>query len=226
MTSSLVGSSRRSGAFRPPRTGEETARRGGGQSADRPHPPAKPARRRSLRYPPQAGQSPGGVQPPCRAQRLVRRLGCALGGRLSPALEHRRLERPTTVEGLHPAHPGRSGFSHSKRSAEPASGLASARGPRPGSYSRLLPRLRALEDPRDVATACGPRKLAAPILEELARIQSHDVVLPTAPQGQIRLRCVAQPDAAQAALLDRLGIVLPKRMRPPENELPTLALSA
>ncbi len=64
------------------------------------------------------------------------------------------------------------------------------------------------------------------ILEELARIQSHDVVLPTATHGQIRLRCVAQPDAAQAALLDRLGIVLPKRMRLAENELQTLALSA
>ena len=38
------------------------------------------------------------------------------------------------------------------------------------------------------------------ILEELARIQSHDVVLPTAAHGEIRLRCVAQPDAAQAAL--------------------------
>ena len=34
------------------------------------------------------------------------------------------------------------------------------------------------------------------ILEELARIQSHDV-LPTATLGQIRLRCVTQPDAAQ-----------------------------
>jgi transposase len=34
------------------------------------------------------------------------------------------------------------------------------------------------------------------ILEELARIQSHDVVLPTATLGQIRLRCVTQPDAA------------------------------
>jgi len=34
------------------------------------------------------------------------------------------------------------------------------------------------------------------ILEELARIQSHDVVLPTATHGQIRLRCVTQPDAA------------------------------
>jgi transposase len=64
------------------------------------------------------------------------------------------------------------------------------------------------------------------ILEELARIQSHDVILPTTTHGRIRLRCVAQPDAAQAALLDRLGIVLPKRMRPPENESPILALSA
>jgi transposase len=51
------------------------------------------------------------------------------------------------------------------------------------------------------------------ILEELARIQSHDVVLPTTTHGQVRLRCVTQPDRAQAALLDRLGIVLPKRMR-------------
>jgi transposase len=64
------------------------------------------------------------------------------------------------------------------------------------------------------------------ILEELARIQSHDVILPTATHGRIRLRCVTQPDAAQAALLDRLGIVLPKRMRPPENKLPILAISA
>ena len=64
------------------------------------------------------------------------------------------------------------------------------------------------------------------ILEELARIQSHDVVLPTATHGQIRLRCVTQPDAAQAALLDRLGIVLPKRMRRTEPNLPALAVSA
>src|SRR6516162_2246799 len=64
------------------------------------------------------------------------------------------------------------------------------------------------------------------ILEELARIQSHDVVLPTATHGQIRLRCVTQPDPAQAALLDRLGIVLPKRMRLAEHELPAFARSA
>ena len=64
------------------------------------------------------------------------------------------------------------------------------------------------------------------VLDELARIQSHDVVLPTATHGQIRLRCVTQPDPAQAALLDRLGVVLPKRMRLAEAELPALPLSA
>lgn len=63
------------------------------------------------------------------------------------------------------------------------------------------------------------------VLEELACIQSHDVVLPTATHGEIRLRCVAQPDAPQAALFDRLGIVLPRRMRTDHLQLP-LALAA
>jgi len=57
------------------------------------------------------------------------------------------------------------------------------------------------------------------VLDELAHIQSHDVVLPTATHGDIRLRCITQPDQAQAALLDRLGIVLPKRMRSDQSEL-------
>ena len=64
------------------------------------------------------------------------------------------------------------------------------------------------------------------VLEELARIHSHDVVLPTTTHGRIRLRCVTQPDAAQAALLDRLGITSPKRMRLAEHELTTLTASA
>jgi hypothetical protein len=34
---------------------------------------------------------------------------------------------------------------------------------------------------------------------------------------------VTQPDAAQAALLDRLGVILPKRMRFSEPAVPTLA---
>jgi hypothetical protein len=55
------------------------------------------------------------------------------------------------------------------------------------------------------------------ILEELAAIQSTDVVLPTAtlPQRELRLRCVVRPDRAQAALLQRLGLRLPERLRLP-----------
>jgi hypothetical protein len=84
------------------------------------------------------------------------------------------------------------------------------------------PSLRALAN----TSAPSAKPWMTSVLEELARIQSHDVVLPTAAHGQIRLRCVAQPDAAQAALLDRLGIVLPKRMRLSENNSPLPAISA
>jgi transposase len=55
------------------------------------------------------------------------------------------------------------------------------------------------------------------ILEELGRIHSADVVLPFArePERVVRIRCVVRPDRAQAALLDRLGLRLPERLRPP-----------
>jgi hypothetical protein len=55
------------------------------------------------------------------------------------------------------------------------------------------------------------------ILYELGRIQSADVVLPLArdPQRELRIRCVVRPDRAQAALLDRLGLRLPERLRTP-----------
>ena len=53
------------------------------------------------------------------------------------------------------------------------------------------------------------------ILEELRRIQSTDVVLPTTDGREFRLRCVVRPDPAQAALLDRLGLDLPQRLRIP-----------
>ena len=51
------------------------------------------------------------------------------------------------------------------------------------------------------------------ILDELRRIQSTDVVLPTEDGRDLRLRCVVRPDVAQAALLDRLGLDLPERLR-------------
>jgi transposase len=53
------------------------------------------------------------------------------------------------------------------------------------------------------------------VLNELQRIQSTDVVLPTEDGRELRLRCVVRPDAAQAALLDRLGLDLPQRLRVP-----------
>jgi hypothetical protein len=61
------------------------------------------------------------------------------------------------------------------------------------------------------------------VLEELARLKSTDVVLGTSCGWQIKLCCVTEPDAAQRALLDRLGLVmperlgLPRRVRRPEN---------
>jgi transposase len=64
------------------------------------------------------------------------------------------------------------------------------------------------------------------ILTELGRIQSNDVVLPLAdePGREARLRCVVQPDKAQAYLLDHLGLRLPERLRIPQmaqNVVPT-----
>ena len=57
-----------------------------------------------------------------------------------------------------------------------------------------------------------------PLIEELAKIKSGDVVLPTQgrdglPGRAIRLRCVTTPDAAQKVLLNRLGVMLPTRLR-------------
>jgi transposase len=53
------------------------------------------------------------------------------------------------------------------------------------------------------------------ILFELRDIQSTDVVLPVVgePKRELRIRCVVRPDRAQAALLDRLGLRLPERLR-------------
>ena len=56
------------------------------------------------------------------------------------------------------------------------------------------------------------------LLEELAKIKSGDVILPTVnkngePRKTIRLRCVTEPDPGQKVLLHRLGIQLPRRLR-------------
>jgi transposase len=53
------------------------------------------------------------------------------------------------------------------------------------------------------------------ILEEMARIQSTDVVVPTQDGRQVRLRCVVRPDKAQSILLAHLGLDLPQCLRMP-----------
>lgn len=53
------------------------------------------------------------------------------------------------------------------------------------------------------------------ILEELGQIHSGDVVLPTVSGEQIRLRCIVRPEKAQAIILQRLGLDIPRRMRIP-----------
>jgi transposase len=58
----------------------------------------------------------------------------------------------------------------------------------------------------------GLGKSVPTLLEELARIPSTDVVAPTTDGRTRRLRGVVRPDAAQAVLLERLGLSLPQRL--------------
>ncbi len=55
------------------------------------------------------------------------------------------------------------------------------------------------------------------LLEEFARIQSTDIVLPTTDGRTVRLRCVVRPDKAQTILLHHLGLELPQRLRIPKG---------
>ena len=55
------------------------------------------------------------------------------------------------------------------------------------------------------------------LLEEFARIQSTDVVLPTTDGRTVRLRCVVRPDKAQTILLHHLGLELPQWLRIPKG---------
>lgn len=54
------------------------------------------------------------------------------------------------------------------------------------------------------------------VLEELARLKANDVILKTSTGREIKLCCVTQPDPAQRALLDRMGLTIPERLGRPE----------
>jgi hypothetical protein len=57
------------------------------------------------------------------------------------------------------------------------------------------------------------------ILDEPRPHPERRVVLPLAndPSRKLRIRGVVRPDPAQALLLDRLGLRLPERLRPPPS---------
>jgi hypothetical protein len=54
------------------------------------------------------------------------------------------------------------------------------------------------------------------LLNELSRLKSTDVILPTAEGREVRLRCVSRPEPDLAVLLYRLGIAPPSRLQPPQ----------
>lgn len=55
------------------------------------------------------------------------------------------------------------------------------------------------------------------VLEELRQVQSVDVVLPIVDGLEVKVRCVIKPSDEQAALLDRVGIELRKRLAIPRG---------
>jgi transposase len=67
---------------------------------------------------------------------------------------------------------------------------------------------------RNAGLGDAPRTL----LEEMAKLKSGDVTLSARKRGErlqrcVTLRCVTEPDHAQAVLLQRLGLSLPRRLR-------------
>lgn len=55
------------------------------------------------------------------------------------------------------------------------------------------------------------------LLTEFSRIHAADIVLPLADASarELRIRCVARPERSQLLLIERLGLTLPERLRPP-----------
>jgi hypothetical protein len=119
---------------------EEMARSSESEPADRAHPTAEPARPRPIFDRAQAGRLPGGFAPHRRLQRLIRRLGRALGGRLSSAFEHRQLDRSAALEGPTSSSPRPRPRSASRkiRSTSVRSGISTRTGFRLISSSAFL----------------------------------------------------------------------------------------
>jgi len=63
---------------------------------------------------------------------------------------------------------------------------------------------------------CGLGNGPRPLIEELERIKTNDVVLPTSNGREVRIRCVTQTDESQRILLGRLGLKIPTRLGQPQ----------
>jgi transposase len=57
----------------------------------------------------------------------------------------------------------------------------------------------------------GPR----PVIEDLARMKLHDVILPTSDGRELRVRCVTEPDKLQRILMSHLRLEIPRRLGQP-----------
>jgi hypothetical protein len=68
------------------------------------------------------------------------------------------------------------------------------------------------------------------LLDEVRRLKSTDVILPTDQGRELRLRCVSRADDALAVLLYRLRIAPPSRLQPPQwlpnDTIPTVSAAA
>jgi hypothetical protein len=62
---------------------------------------------------------------------------------------------------------------------------------------------------------CGLGSAPRTLLDELRRLKSTDVILPTQGGREIQLRCISQPEEELTVLLYRLGIAPPRRLTPP-----------
>ena len=152
------------------------------------------------------------------AQGEVRRLG-ATGRRLLPAAQqpHGR-RRGDAVETLHPTDRGRMGLSHHQGRTGDSPDLAPERRPREGPHPGLLPGLCAVEDAGRLDANCRPGRCPADAARRIGEDQKRRRGAPRPlaarrPRTTDHLRCVTEPDAAQAVLLHRLGLTLPRRLR-------------
>ena len=152
----------------------------------------------------------------------VGRLGPPQRRLLRVPLQHRRLEPGGPVAHLHPTHRGRSRVSHpEKRAGRSArSGISARTASRPTSSSAFSPTCSG-RPWSSGSTGPAWATARAPSSTNSAASRAPMSCCPTTDGRDLRLRCVVRPDRAQAPLLDRLGLDLPRAPADPLRRSPT-----